>query len=167
MSSYSRNKKQAGLGVRGIFALPRMMTKSLFDTMLNEKEKSNANDQSPLILRLSFSDRHKLDLDRALRFFLPYIGVQDPAPIVSGAGIFLTETTSSRPVKIILEYNEDGLEHITFFTDDCLRDYHYYLTQGVEFLNRPEYHNRGLIVHFLDRHDNIYSLLEERNYSEY
>jgi len=50
-------------------------------------------------------------------------------------------------------------------TGDCLRDFHFMKKAAVKFINKPYYLNRGLAVDFVDTQNNLYTLLEEREYS--
>ena len=51
-------------------------------------------------------------------------------------------------------------------TDDCLKDYHHLLTEGLVFTKEPHYLPVGLVAEFTDHFDNRYVLIEERNYND-
>ena len=51
-------------------------------------------------------------------------------------------------------------------TDDCIKDYHNLMEQGVEIVKKPQYTALGLAAEIADGEGNHYTLLEERNYLE-
>jgi predicted enzyme related to lactoylglutathione lyase len=55
---------------------------------------------------------------------------------------------------------------IVLSTDDCLKDYHQLLAEGLVFTKEPHYLPIGLVAEFADQFNNRYVLIEERNYNE-
>lgn len=128
-------------------------------------------------LRLSYNDSGPKavgarSLKYALRYVLHKLNFQpafmiDPDTRVNSEKILLQDQTGS---DLLLEIEklpaETDLAGIVFYTDNCLRDYHKYITLGVEFTSRPQYCEHGLKVEFLAPDDSVYTLLEKRSYSE-
>lgn len=51
-------------------------------------------------------------------------------------------------------------------TEDCIKDYHDLMAQGVEIIKKPQYTALGLAAEITDGEGNLYTLLEERDYSD-
>ena len=56
-------------------------------------------------------------------------------------------------------------ERVYLKTRDCLRDFHFMQQAEINFINKPYYLGKGLAVDFVDTHNNLFTLLEEREYS--
>ena len=51
-------------------------------------------------------------------------------------------------------------------TDDCLKDYHQLMAEGLVFTKEPHYLPIGLVAEFTDKFANRFMLIEERNYND-
>lgn len=135
----------------------------------NENEQAEAKKQGMLNLRVSYTIELTNQLNKALYFVTDKIGFKpvEEFTFIKGLQHIKLYDANGKSLTINFEILKSGtIESIVFHTDDCLKDYHKYIVSGVEFLNRPEYTDSGLQVRFLDEEDNIYILLEDRNYTE-
>ena len=55
---------------------------------------------------------------------------------------------------------------IIFNTENCLKQYHEIIKNGVVFNHKPYYVSAGMIAEFTDKEGNQFILLEERSYTE-
>lgn len=122
-------------------------------------------------LKVTYKPELAQGLETALIFLTDKLGYPTdlPADFLKTGGQVQFRNQDETELKIIIEESNpgNGLDNITFHTDDCLRDYHRYLMSGIEFINRPEYHPMGLLVHFIGPKETIYTLLETRIYTEH
>ena len=144
---------------------------------MEEQEKGNTiqpDVRKPrvLTLRLSYSNRLKHQLADAVNFVLEKLNFYPSEKFNASSKlnkeiIVLTSLNEELlTLEIKLDENKPEFEHITFYTDDCLRDYHKYIRAGVEFVSRPEYTKFGLRVDFMGHEKALYTLLEERTYTD-
>ncbi len=136
----------------------------------NQNELAEAQKKRVLNLRVSYPTALVIKVNKALHYAVHKMGFDPQAEFTFNAGdkrIDLRDSDENM-LSIHIEASESAAntENIIFYTNDCLRDYHRYLVLGVEFVNRPEYNSAGLQVRFIDDQDNVYTLLEERNYNE-
>jgi hypothetical protein len=142
--------------------------------MLSEQYNGNGQVEThthrTLNLRVSCTNELTHKLNRAVQFVLNKIGFRslDDFHFSNELKHITRIDINGNRVNVELQIIVAGMhkDYIIFHTDDCLRDYHRYITSGVEFINRPEYTPAGLQVNFIDDADNCYTLLEERNYNE-
>ncbi len=138
----------------------------------NIKNQPIRPDRRPITLRMSYTLEHTNNITDALdfvieklqffpseKFLLSKTPINEPFQLRDNNGNLLTLIMQEMACKP--EFN-----YIIFHTDDCLRDYHRYTLAGVEFISRPEYTDAGLRVDFLGDHENRYTLLEERIYTD-
>jgi hypothetical protein len=139
------------------------------------KKNQNNRDQpklsKPTTIRMSYIPELSGNIIEAINFILRSLNFQ-PKPGIKFhkkdflAPLILQDSNGEEIILIINELkNDSALKHIIMHTDDCLRDYHKYLIAGIEFVNRPEYTDAGLQVDFIG-HNDRYTLLEERTYTE-
>lgn len=75
--------------------------------------------------------------------------------------------TLARVLLVEKENNKEPLSKGRVFlkSSDCLKDFHFMKKAEVKFINKPYYLEKGLAVDFVDTQNNLYTLLEEREYS--
>lgn len=138
----------------------------------NEKDQSTFPNWKPRTLRLSYAPSLANKITSALDFVLDKLKFQPVERFIFNEAFVNKSVTlkdlngNSLTLDLQIIDNKPEMKNITFYTDDCLRDYHKYLIAGVEFMNRPEYTHAGLQVDFIGNSDNRYTLLEERIYTE-
>lgn len=143
------------------------------DQVKNKVNQTTRSDRRGITLRLSYFPELKHQLADAVNFVLEKLKFYprekfNPSPDLEEGIIKLIDlkgdllTLNIQLVEVNVEF-----KHITFYTDDCLRDYHKYTLAGVEFVSRPEYINLGLRVDFSGPAEARYSLLEKRIYTDY
>ena len=136
----------------------------------NQNELVEAQKNRVLNLRVSYPIALDNKVNKALHYAVDKMGFEPQAEFAFKPGdnrIDLHDSNDNM-LSIHIEASDSSVmtENIIFYTNDCLRDYHRYIVLGVEFVNRPEYNSAGLQVRFIDDEDNVYTLLEERNYNE-
>lgn len=143
---------------------------------MEEQERNNINhsalpDRKEKTLRLSYCPDLKHELADAVDFVLGKLKFYptekfSPTPDLKD-GLILLKGQNNEYLTLDIKLIEASaeLKYITFYTNDCLRDYHKYTLAGVEFLSRPEYSKLGLRVDFLGNKQQTYSLLEQRIYT--
>jgi len=129
-------------------------------------------DRRVITLRLSYFSDLKHQLADAVDFVLEKLKFYpikkfNPSPDLKEA-IIILEGQNNDFLILDIKLVERSVEfkYITFYTNDCLRDYHKYTLAGVEFTGRPEYSKLGLRVDFIGKKEARYSLLEERKYTD-
>lgn len=142
------------------------------DQEKNNKNKAFMSNRRAISLRLSYSPDLIHELGDAVNFVLEKIDFYptqkfNPSPDLNEGLIELIGLDGDLlTLNIQLVERNAKFKHITFYTDDCLRDYHKYTLAGVEFVSRPEYTDYGLKVDFIGYAEARYSLLEERIYTD-
>lgn len=64
------------------------------------------------------------------------------------------------------KYNGGYKNSMILSTDDCIKDYHQLMAEGLSFTKPPHYLPIGMVAEFTDQYNNRYTLLEERNYND-
>jgi len=137
----------------------------------NNRDQPNLTNRKPITLRMSYIPDLVDKISDAINFILMSMNFQLEEEINFNKMVFqepiaLQDIHGNTITLMIKELeNDTEIKHIIVHTDDCLRDYHKYLIAGIEFVNRPEYTPAGLQVDFLG-HNDRYTLLEERTYTE-
>lgn len=144
---------------------------------MEDQEKNMSNhsampDRKAITLRLSYFPNLKHELADAVDFvmeklkFYPTEKFNPTSELTQELIVLKNQNGDLLELNIQLVEPNAESKHITFYTDDCLRDYYKYLKAGVKFVSRPEYSNLGLCVDFIGHKDARYSLLEERTYTD-
>ncbi|SDL80799.1 hypothetical protein SAMN05421813_102212 [Daejeonella rubra] len=137
----------------------------------NNRDQPKLTDRKPLTIRMSYIPDLAGKISDAINFILMSLNFQLEEEMNFDKMVFLEPITlqdsNGKTITLIIKEleNDPEIQHIIVHTDDCLRDYHKYLIAGIEFVNRPEYTAAGLQVDFLG-HNDRYTLLEERTYTE-
>ena len=138
----------------------------------NKINQSAMPDRRKITLKLSYSSDLIHQLIDAIDFvlekikFYPTEKFSLSPDLKEGSVELKNQNNDLLALNILLVERNEECKHITFYTDDCLRDYYKYTQAGVEFVSRPEYSNLGLQVDFIGHKDTRYCLLEERVYTD-
>ncbi len=81
----------------------------------------------------------------------------------------LLESTCKLARVLLVEKEKSNEAHskgrVYLKSSDCLKDFYFMKKAEVKFINKPYYLEKGLAVDFVDTQNNLYTLLEEREYS--
>jgi len=137
----------------------------------NNRDQPKLAEEKNITIRMSFIPDLADKISDAINFILISMNLHFEGKLNFNKKVFSEPITLhdkyGKTITLIINelQNNNEMKHIIVHTDDCLRDYHKYLTAGIEFVNRPEYTPAGLKVDFLGYNER-YTLLEERSYTE-
>lgn len=109
-------------------------------------------------------------MEQQVRFFTEKLKfkVADNVQLYENAGATLLQSANG-DVLLAVSDRKDYRGHrnyVILSTDDCLKDYHQLMAEGLIFTKEPHYVPVGLAAEFRDHNENRFLLLEERNYND-
>lgn len=110
------------------------------------------------------------DIESQVKFFIDNLGFEvcDRKNLLTSRECVVMQTSSPDIFMLVAKDYGYGNRrcNIIVSTDDCLNDYHYLKSAGIQFYNEPQYTSTGLKAEFVDPSGNRCLLIEERNYSD-
>lgn len=108
-------------------------------------------------------------IDEEIDFFIRTLGFEFVKTMTVGSGseIKLLKTSDTDQMMAVADMSTyEKFKSVTILqSGNCLNDYFLIKKSGANMLMCPQYSISGLTAEFVDRYDNLFILLEERDYN--